>query len=656
MKVMTKLGLIIAVANIVSLINPAMAQILSRPLPANASPGIVEIQKNNNRVFFISYEIDSIDIITNISDLPLSEIKGDREKAYTNQIGCYPAAKRTTCLVDLFADGNREIWFYKQGSDAAGQTLIRLHDRVVDEYFWSAFRTTIANDGLLVYATFPTGTAPAAVYLERANGDLPFYSYELSDPLQPVVLRPSFNGDTLTGLALVLAPTGERFPAPAEAIEILAANGSGVFVKYAPPSDCEVLGAINDTLVCGQNTRGREHISNLPQYGSVMRLTPPEGVTEDTIRDLGSPAFQTIDNSVLFRAMEAGVMRPYLQALSDNVATPALANAGGCIDANEHVDVFEVSVERTVALVTIFGPLSPRRFVLAPIIDNRIHPCAPSTQTFSHQIVSPQDVSGFSVKRTHLGAATKVPTTLISGPSNGPLSGHIMIASYATFGLAMSEEYLGPWLAHWVANGGKFAYVHLPGGGGFGAEWARRGFGIKGKIKTSALFDEVTAAMVAEGLADHGKVSIMTESGGGPLAAHSILHKPERYAVFALRAGCLAFEGDRRSACTRSHDYGNWSDPEDRNLMQSFDPLERILDRNDFPQIVLGTPEFDDRVSLDYQERMARKLAPRGAKTFRFQGLNHSKRGSPELEARWVQQIAATALNSVIEKDPQNVR
>lgn len=625
-------------------VNLAYARDLSRPLPSFTNPGLVEIQQTDAGPTFIHNDANGPRRIAALSELPLSEIKGNRKRAFTNKVGCYPAAVPLTCLIDLTADGEREIWLYRKATDANARTLVKLPEQVTDDLFWFPPRMSIAGDGPLTFASIPEPGEPAQVWVENGDPRMPFHSFSMPTTKNSVFVRPSFNGTQLAGLFLILSSDGERYATPANASAILAAGSDGSFATYSVPSDCEVMGAINDVVICGRHTRGDAPSSDAPEYQKVVRLRLPDGVEEDISRAAGAPAFVALEGSIIFRGMRAGVTRPYAQSVIGGQASLAIADHESCISADEHVDVLELSASRALAMLAIFGPLSPTRIILAPIDDGLIRPCSDRAKLFSQQLAQPLDTSAFRIERLQLGNVDKVPVTLISGGNEGPLSGHILLATYGIGSFVLREEFLGPWLHHWVAKGGKFAFVHLPGGGGYGPEWARSGFGIRRKREVSAMLDELTSQIVEAGLATDGRISLMTESAGGPLAAHAILRKPERYAAFALRAGCITFDGERHSACTRSHDYGNWNDPEDRQLMQQFDPLATMRTNKDFPKIVLGIPETDRSLSLDYQARMVRELAPVDALAFQFQGVDHTFRAAPEIEERWVMEIVAAAL------------
>lgn len=624
--------------------NLAYARDLSRPHPSFTNPGLVEIQQTDAGPTFIHHDGNGPQRIIALSELPLSEIKGSRKRAFTNKVGCYPATVPLTCLIDLTADGEREIWLYRKAADANARTLVMLPKQITDDLFWFPPRMSIAGDGPLTFASIPEAGKPAQVWVESGDPLEPFHSFRLPTTKNSIFVRPSFNGAQLAGLFLILSSDGERYATPANASAILAAGSDGKFATYSVPSDCEMMGAINDIVICGRHTRGDAPSSDAPEYPKVVRLRLPPGVEEDIGRAAGAPAFVALEGSIIFRGMSAGVARPYSQSVIGGEASLAIAGHESCISADEHVDVMELSAQRAMAMLAIFGPLSPTRIILAPIDDGLISPCSDGSKLFSEQLAQPFDTSALRIERIHLGNGTNIPVTLISGGANGPLNGHILLATYGVGSFALREEYLGPWLRHWVGKGGKFAFVHLPGGGGYGPEWARKGFGIRRKRHVSEMLDELTSQIVEAGLASDGKVSLMTESAGGPLAGHAILRNPRRYAAFALRAGCITFGGEQQNACTHSHDYGNWNDPDDRQLMQQFDPLATMIKSRDFPKIVLGIPETDRSLSLDYQKEMVRELAPLGARAFQFRGVDHTFRAAPEIEERWVQEIVAAAL------------
>lgn len=622
------------------------AQSFSRPLPANTGPGLVELQSGEAGPAFASLELDGWQIFQAIADLPLSAIKGDRSQAVANTIACYPAAERQTCLIDVTADGFREIWLYRGASNDTKQTVVRLPHEAVDDLFFAAPRSSISGDGPLAFVATPKGAKKGMVWLESGLPDNPFHSYQLLQEGQVAITRPSINGKALAGLFLILTSTQERLAHPARGIAIIAAGRDGSFSTYGVPPDCEVLGAINDKLVCGERTRRLSQSSGLTQYPHIVRLRLPRGTNQSISRDAGAPAFHAIGNAILLRGFTKGLARPFIQKSDGQMAQVALRDPSNCVAPFEHVDVFEVSASQRAVLLKVFSPITPTRFILAPVHEDQLDICARSAQVFLRQFSDIDDHSQFAIQRRVLPIAKPFPITLVSGTGAGPLKDHTLLITYGVSSVWLPEDYLGSWLKHWVAEGGKVAFAHLPGGGGYGAKWSRQGFGIKGKVASSVALDQVTAHLVEEGLSVDGKVAVLTESGGGPLAAHAILRNPARYSVLAIRAGCVAIEGEGGDNCARSFEYGNWSNAADRALMMEFEPLERILQSEDFPEILLGVPQFDETIDLEYQLRMETALAAAGAQSFRFPGVHHTDRSTPKIEAQWVRKIAERAMET----------
>jgi hypothetical protein len=624
-----------------------VAQEPSRPLPANTAPGLVETRVVDGELVFLSIELEGSEPFQVFQRLPLAEMKGDRAKARTNRIGCFPSKGDIACLIDATIDGEREIWFFREENEERAQLFTQLPSRAVNPLFWISPSSSLVGSGPLSLAAPPLDeNTPAKVWVENTGTGSAFFSYELSKSTQVVMARPSFNGVTLSGLFLVLSPKNERYISPAEGVEIIGSDKSGHFTTYAIPPNCEVLGSINDTIVCGENSRGNSIQSAHPLYPKVMKLALPEGVDEDITRAFSPPAFQALGDSVLLRGMQAGVARPFLQRIGASEAIPALIRPGDCILPHEHVDVFDLTASEQAALMRIDSPLKPTRFVLAPVEMGKINICASTAQLFREDAAEATDHAQFKLERLRENVPGNVPVTLVSGPDTGALQGHLMMITYAHAGLWLPESYLGPWLTDWVSGGGKIAFVHLPGGGGFGAEWSSRGFGIQNKIKVAQMFDEVSAYLVDTDVAQNGKISVMTESGGGPVAANAILRNPERYAALALRAPCLAIEGQARKNCAANYDHGNWYNLDDRPFMDEFEPLERMVQSSNFSLIVFGIPESDTQVDVDYQLRMAGALGDKVFGIANFKGVNHTERGTPEAEREWVRMIAEAAIQA----------
>ncbi|MEM7779445.1 MAG: prolyl oligopeptidase family serine peptidase [Pseudomonadota bacterium] len=624
---------------------PANAQQTSRQLPQNTSPGVVEIQSSDAGPVMASLELKGWEPFQVITDLPLREIRGERSSGSTRQILCNPVAASRPCLVDVIIDGTREIWFHRAAGPDRERVLERLPDRIVGDDFFHITISAVAQGDPLSFVGQPLGSdIPAKVWIENTGPGDVFHSYELPATNQLVMARHSYDADKLSGLFLTLNRESEPFYTPAAGFELIAARPDGTFDLFAVPPNCEVLGALRDTVICGANTRGRSSASGARQYPDILRLNLPDGTHQDIARDGKSLAFRALDDAILIEGVTDGVSRIYIQGLNDRQAQPALVDADQCLLPTQHVELFDLTASREAVMLQVNGPLSPARLVLAPIIDDRIHICADAAQIYSEQATNIEDHSAYSIERLRSQAAGNVPVTLVSGPESGELDGHLLMVTYAAYGIFLPETYLGPWLTHWVDRGGKLAFVHLPGGGGYGAQWAQRGFGIQRKLVTSQMFDQVSADLIALGHGEAGKISVMTESAGGPLAAHAILRNPSRYAAFALRAACIAIEGEARENCANYYGYGNWYDPRDQQLMEDFEPLDQIIASANYPAIIYGIPETDSVLSLDYQRRMADALRGRDMVVFDLPGVEHTGRASSEVEDQWVRTIADAAL------------
>lgn len=616
------------------------SQSLSQPLPNVYYPGIVKIE--DGTVKTIELPQDRPFIAT--GDFPWTEIKGNRRSGKTRSLLCLPEGKSAACMIDTTVDGQREYWLFRPALTGPGRLKKIPAEASRDDFFEAAISILSANMPLS-FVAFPNKISPAKLWVETSAPEKPFASYSLSKLDETAIVRPVAKGKKIKALFSIL-PT-KSFIRSADNIAFIVFGEDGNFYRSRVPDDCEILGSVSDKILCAPLTRPAvptrdTNIAALPY----LRLKPPGDAMIDTGRDAGRYPIHFIDDGVVLSAFSQGISRPYLQNMNETIARPMLPASQSCIAGDTHADVVGIAADYKAVMLRIAGPLTPQKFLLAPFSNGQILACSPDVRILSIQLMAAAVPPEAKIR--HIPAQGDLPPyALITGNSKGPLEKHILLISYGVYAIWNPEGYLGPWIDQWLAKGGSIAYVHLPGGGGYGADWAKAGYGINGKIESVKMLDRLGTHLIDSGITAPGKIALLAESSGGPVAANAVLLNPKKYSVLALRAACIDIEGGSELGCPLGIEFGDFANFDDRAKIYGFNVTTRLAKMVGGPMIMLGLPEFDANIPRDYQLRMVDALPKERRVIVPLTGLTHTERGSEALERQWIDAI----INSVVNRN-----
>ena len=616
------------------------SQLLSQPLPNVAYPGILKAGDGT----FNSIELSQDRPFITLSDFPLAEIKRIRREGAPINITCVPEGESAACIIDTITAKQLEYWLFRPALTGPGRLKKIPAEASRDDFFEASISLLSANMPLS-FVALPHKISPAKLWVETSAPEKPFASYSLSKFDETAIVRPVAKGKKIKALFSIL-PT-KSFIRSADNIAFIVFGEDGNFYRSRVPDDCEILGSVSDTILCAPLTRPAaqtrdNNIAALPY----LRLKPPGDAMIDTGRDAGRYPIHFIDDGVVLSAFSQGISRPYLQNVNETIARPMLPAAQSCIASDTHADVVGIAADYKAVMLRIAGPLTPQKFLLAPFSNGQILACSSDVRLLSIQ--SAVAALPAEAKIRHIPAQGDLPPyALITGNPKGPLEKHILLISYGVYAIWNPEGYLGPWIDQWLAKGGSIAYVHLPGGGGYGADWAKAGYGINGKIESAKMLDRLGTHLIDSGITAPGKIALLAESSGGPVAANAVLLDPKKYSVLALRAACLDIESGSELGCPLGIEFGDFANFDDRAKIYGFNVTTRLAKMVGGPMIMLGLPEFDTNIPRDYQLRMVDALPKERRVIVPLTGLTHTSRGSEALERQWVDAI----INSVVNRN-----
>ena len=247
--------------------------------------------------------------------------------------------------------------------------------------------------------------------------------------------------------------------------------------------------------------------------------------------------------------------------------------------------------------------------------------------------------------RSTLGASQVPPFALIKGKGVGPLKGKLLLYSYGVFGAPTVEEYIGSWGRHWIDKGGALAVAHLPGGGGYGADWRIAGEGIDGKFYAASALESLVQYFRKELDIGTNGITLLSDSAGGPAQAYLAAQTPKDFDTLVLRAACSDIGANSDYACTEDVlSFGDPTKTKQRERIEEFSSLDRLKSDPDAPLIIFGIPERDDRLARDYQLKIANSITPDRRKIINLPGVNHTERLDAAGEERWVKAVVDAVI------------
>lgn len=208
-----------------------------------------------------------------------------------------------------------------------------------------------------------------------------------------------------------------------------------------------------------------------------------------------------------------------------------------------------------------------------------------------------------------------------SGPTPTILQG------YGGFGVSDDPSYFcchfGASWKSWFDRGGAFAIAAVRGGGERGGAWHLAGAG-RNKKKMFDDFATVARDLEHSGFTDPAHLGITGHSNGGILTSGAVVLWPNLFGAAVIGAPVTDFSivghGDGGIGAGMGTEFGDWSDPAQRRVMQTWDPYFNIRSGVTYPPVLVVVATTDNQVGPSHSRRFVAKLQSVGAPAMLLEG------------------------------------
>ncbi len=212
-----------------------------------------------------------------------------------------------------------------------------------------------------------------------------------------------------------------------------------------------------------------------------------------------------------------------------------------------------------------------------------------------------------------------------TGAHSGPTA--TILQGYGGFGVSDDPSYfcchLGASWKSWFDRGGAFAVAAVRGGGERGGEWHLAGAGMN-KKKMFDDFATVATALERSGFTDAAHLGITGHSNGGILTSGAIALWPHLFGAALIGAPVADFaivgHGDGGIGAGMAAEFGDWSDPAQRRVMETWDPYFNIRAGMTYPPLLVVVATTDNQVGPSHSRLYVAKMQSVGAPAMLLEG------------------------------------
>ncbi|PME07362.1 prolyl oligopeptidase [Corynebacterium ulcerans] len=249
---------------------------------------------------------------------------------------------------------------------------------------------------------------------------------------------------------------------------------------------------------------------------------------------------------------------------------------------------------------------------------------------------------------------TKIPYFIVGDFSRGPRP--TLVGGYGGFEVSLVPGYSATRGLGWLEQGNFYVQPNLRGGGEFGPAWHES---VIRKNRPLIYQDHqaVLNDVVSRGYAS--SVFVRGGSNGGLLTSVALTSYPEliQGAVVQVPLTDMLRYHEWSAGASWIAEYGDPSDPQERDVLASYSPLHNIRDHSEvsYPPALVTTSTRDDRVHPAHARLFATALADCGQPVDYYENVEGGHAGAADndqaafMEAlifTWLQDRAATASDS----------
>ncbi|GAA0322066.1 prolyl oligopeptidase family serine peptidase [Sphingomonas oligophenolica] len=203
---------------------------------------------------------------------------------------------------------------------------------------------------------------------------------------------------------------------------------------------------------------------------------------------------------------------------------------------------------------------------------------------------------------------TRVPMFIVRRKDLPPGPAPTLLYAYGGFNISVTPAYSGARIA-WLEQGGVLAIANIRGGGEYGKAWHDGG---RLANKQNGFDDFIAAAedLIAEGVTTKDRLAIQGGSNGGLLVGAVVNQRPDLFAAALPQVGVMDMLRFDRFTAGRYwvDDYGHPSKEADFRVLYAYSPYHNIRGGRDYPAIMIGTADTDDRVVPGHSFKYAAAL------------------------------------------------
>lgn len=185
--------------------------------------------------------------------------------------------------------------------------------------------------------------------------------------------------------------------------------------------------------------------------------------------------------------------------------------------------------------------------------------------------------------------------------------------AYGGFQISQTPAYSGAVGKLWLERGGVYVIANIRGGGEFGPRWHEAGL----KLNRQRVFDDffaVSEDLIARKITNPKKLGIMGGSNGGLLMGVALTQRPELYNAVVIQVPLFDMIGYTHIGAGASWvgEYGDPANPEERKVIDTYSPYQRLAAGKPYPLVFLETSTKDDRVHPAHARKAAARLKELG--------------------------------------------
>jgi prolyl oligopeptidase len=188
-----------------------------------------------------------------------------------------------------------------------------------------------------------------------------------------------------------------------------------------------------------------------------------------------------------------------------------------------------------------------------------------------------------------------------------------LLYAYGGFQVSMTPAYSGAVGKLWLERGGVYVVANIRGGGEFGPRWHEQGL----KLNRQRVYDDffaVSEDLISRKITSPKKLGIMGGSNGGLLMGVALTQRPELYNAVVIQVPLFDMIGYTHIGAGASWvgEYGDPANPEERKVIDTYSPYQKLAAGKDYPLVFLETSTKDDRVHPAHARKAAARLKELG--------------------------------------------